>query len=136
MGTNSWRLIVDFPPVRSSGKFVSGKLNWLVCLDDSVTVWPIVSLDLGTESYQEILQPDCGEGIEMVNSSTLGVLRDCLCLLRGQDIWLMKEYGNRDFWTKFTTVPHLDSYNYLNDVLYISKDRQVLLNCFTRFELK
>lgn len=143
LGTNSWRLIGDFPygtsafPLRSSGEFVSGKLNWLVYPDDSVTVRPIVSLDLGTEDYQEILQPDCGEeGIEMVNSSTLGVLRDCLCILRGQDIWLMKEYGNRDSWTKFATVPHLDSYIYLNDVLYISEDRQVLLNCLTPFELK
>jgi len=61
LGTNSWRLIDDFPygtsvfPLRSSGKFVSSKLNWLVYLSDSVTVRPIVSLDLGTESYQEIL---------------------------------------------------------------------------------
>jgi len=72
----------------------------------------------------------------MVNSLALGVLRDCLCLLRGQEIWLMKEYGNRDSWTKFATVPHLGCYNYLNDVLYISEDGQVLLKCFTWFELK
>jgi F-box interacting protein len=132
LGTNSWRFIDDFPygtstvfPVRSSGEFVSGTLNWLVYLADSVTVRPIVSLDLGTESYQEILQPDYGEeGAEMVNFIDLGVLRDCLCILRGQDIWLMKEYGNRDSWTKFATVPQLGLYC---KVIHISEDDQVLM---------
>jgi len=129
LGTNSWRLIDDeFPCFGDlsigSGKFVSGTINWLVFICDS-TLWSIVSLDLGTESYQEILQPDYGkETVERV--TTLGVLRDCLSLIRGQDIWLMKEYGNRDSWTKFATVPHLGFRYYHEDVLYISEDDQVL----------
>jgi F-box interacting protein len=59
-GTNSWRLIQKFPPVTfynnhlQSGIFVSGTINWLVSNGDQ----PIVSLDLGTESYQPILYPD------------------------------------------------------------------------------
>jgi len=79
LSTNSWRLIDDFPyrasqfPLRSSGRFVSGKLNWLIYPHDSMTVRPIVSLDLGTKSYQVILQPDYGEGVEMVDTSTLGI---------------------------------------------------------------
>jgi F-box interacting protein len=142
-GTTSWRLIDEFPFGSfgefsdAEGKFVSGTINWLVFKRDS-TLQHIISLDLGTESYQEILQPEYGEqGVKMVRISTLGVLRDCLCILRGRDIWLMKEYGNRDSWTKFATVPHLGWYNYyLEDVLCISEDDHVLLKFKAMYELK
>jgi F-box interacting protein len=126
-GTNSWRLIQKFPPVTfynnhlQSGIFVSGTINWLVRIGDQ----PIVSLDLGTESYQQILYPD------QVAASSLVVLRDCLCILARHggsqmvsDIWLMKEYGNRESWIKLASVPDL---GWINNVLYISEDDQVLL---------
>ncbi|RHN50770.1 putative F-box domain-containing protein [Medicago truncatula] len=128
-GTTSWRLIDEFPSgsfgefsVRP-GKFVSGTINWLVFKHNS-TLCSIVSLDLGTESYQEILQPDYGEEtVERIR--TLGVLRDCLSLISGQDIWLMKEYGNRNSWTKFATVPQGSSFN--REILYTTEDDEVLL---------
>jgi len=145
LGTNSWRLIDGFPYGGSckfhfgSGKFVSGTINWLISIAGLNTLPHILSLDLGTESYQEILQPDYGdEGVRKVNYLTFEILRDCLCFLRGhdcgQDIWLMKEYGNRDSWTKFATVPHMDSFMCRNP-LYISEDDQVLvmLLCMTTY---
>jgi F-box interacting protein len=124
-GTNSWRLIQEFPPVifeyyhLQSGIFVSGRINWLVSNGDQ----PIVSLDLGTESYQQILYPDQGAAY------TLGVLRDCLCILcrrddKFTDIWLMKEYGNRESWVKLASVPDM---GWINNVLYVSEDDQVML---------
>ncbi|KEH27531.1 transmembrane protein, putative [Medicago truncatula] len=80
LGTDSWRLIQDFPSLITgttylkSGKFVSGTINWLVCRGD----WSIVSLDLRTVSYQQILPPDYGEE---KFTFKLGVSRDCLCIL-------------------------------------------------------
>ena len=99
----------------------------------SNTLLPIVSLDLGTESYQQILPPDYGEKRVTLK---MGVLRDCLCILANHkrqmvsDIWLMKEFGNRESWTKLVTVPYMRYSEYLcyiDNVLYISEDDQVLL---------
>jgi hypothetical protein len=66
LGTGFWRSIQEFPfggvPVEQSGHFVSGKINWLASkhwLRESPCI--IVSLNLGNESYQEILQPEYEE---------------------------------------------------------------------------
>ncbi|KAK7359684.1 hypothetical protein VNO77_01647 [Canavalia gladiata] len=133
LGTNSWRRIQEFPsgvPFDESGKFVSGSVNWLASTASSSS-WVIVSLDLGKESYQELLQPEYGEVV--VVTLTLDVLRDCLCILSHSemfsDVWLMKDYGNRESWTKLFRVPYLgnpDSLPYTK-ALYISEDDQILL---------
>jgi F-box interacting protein len=108
----------------------------------SNTLLPIVSLDLGTESYQEILPPESDYGEERV-VLTLGVLRDCLCIITGcvshmvSDIWLMKVYGKRESWTKFVSVPHMGYshyFSYINKVPYISEDNQVLLEFTKMFQ--
>jgi hypothetical protein len=62
----------------------------------------------------------------------LGVLKDCLCILVRHggsqivtDIWLMKEYGNRESWIKLASVPYM---GWINNVLYVSEDDQLLLD--------
>lgn len=135
LGTDCWRRIQEFPsgvPFDDSGKFVSGTLNWLASGSASLTSsWIIVSLDLGNESYQELLQPDYG-GVAVV-TLTLAILRDCLCILAHSgtfsDVWLMKDYGNRESWTKLFRVPYMgnpDSFPYTK-ALCISEDDAVLL---------
>jgi hypothetical protein len=87
----------------------------------------IVSLDLKNESFQEILMPgDYGEVM-----LTLGVMRDWLCLFCGDDVWVMKEYGNEESWIKLFTIflpPHVrtsdDGFIYVKDFI---EDGQVLL---------
>lgn len=61
---------------------VSGTINWLVCKDRTRQNSPcfIVSLNLGNESYQEVLQPDYRE-VDSSNFLTLGVLRGWLCMI-------------------------------------------------------
>ncbi|XP_058723823.1 F-box/kelch-repeat protein At3g23880-like [Vicia villosa] len=135
LGTNAWRRIQDFPlgvPFEYSGKFVSGTINWLASRD-SYSSWVIVSLDLEKESYQEFLQPDYG-GVTVVTIS-LGVLRDCLCILSHSDtfsdVWLMTEYGNKDSWTKLFHVPYMGDVGSCpyTKALYVSEDEKVLLGC-------
>ncbi|GAU20087.1 hypothetical protein TSUD_381790 [Trifolium subterraneum] len=137
LGTSSWRMIQDFPygiPLHPCGTFVSGTVNWWVT-NGSHTSRVIVSLDLDKESYQEIMQPNYGVGIEVTR--TLGVLRDCLSTVARSDtfsdVWLMKEYGNKESWTKLFRIPHsciedLEFLDYLKP-LYLSEDDQVLLDC-------
>jgi len=112
--TNFWKRIADFPtkimgkPDWYQGKFVSGTFNWVIPRDqDNDSSWVILSLDLGNESYEEILLPNFGldEPLENLN---LGVFKDCLCILAHTktflDIWVMKDYGNKDSWNKFFNV--------------------------------
>lgn len=133
LGTDYWRRIQDFPsgvPFDNSGTFVSGTINWLAA-KDPYTSWIIVSLDLEEETYQYLLQPDYGA--VTVNSVTLGVLRDCLCILAHgdtfSDVWLMKEYGNNDSWTKLFRVPYMGDVGSCpyTKALYLTEDDQVLL---------
>jgi F-box interacting protein len=128
MGTDFWRRIQDFPCVllTQSGKFVSGTLNWLPYNHSS-----IVSLDLEKEYYRDLPLPD----YVSVLSKSLWVLRDCLCILSFHtdaysEIWLMKEFGNKNSWTKLFRVPRMGDVGsgIYDRALYIYEDDQVLLD--------
>ncbi|KEH33128.1 putative F-box associated interaction domain-containing protein [Medicago truncatula] len=133
LGTNYWKIIPEFPfggvPIERTGKFVSGTINWLTSIEFyRESPYFIVSYDLGKESYQEVLLPDC-RGADAFHLR-LCVLRDCLCILAGHDVWSMKEYGNKESWTKLFTISYLhDSTTYYTctEVIYIFEDDQVLL---------
>ncbi|XP_045818932.1 F-box/kelch-repeat protein At3g23880-like [Trifolium pratense] len=133
LGTNDWRRIHEIPisgKILESGIFVSGTINWLVF---DISNWSsglatIVSLDLEKESYRMLPQPDL-EWHTWKNS--LGMLRDCLCIFDGSDdmffdVWIMKEYGNRESWTKLYRVPPMR--NHITKVLYMSEDDQMLVD--------
>ncbi|CAJ2658510.1 unnamed protein product [Trifolium pratense] len=135
LGTNSWRSIEDFPSgvsFDSSGRFLSESetINWLAS-NDSDTLWIIVSLDLEKECYQELVLPNYGA--VTVETLTLGVVRDCLCIVANSDtfsdVWLMKEYGNKDSWTKLFRIPYMGNFESCpyTTVTYVSEDDQVLL---------
>jgi hypothetical protein len=81
---------------------------------------------LGDESYREIPLPD------LENSSwlTLDVVRDCLCIFFQKspdsciDIWLMKEYGNKESWTILISLPSFGNSRFFlhTNIVYISED--------------
>ncbi|KAM7466098.1 hypothetical protein LguiB_013660 [Lonicera macranthoides] len=137
---DSWRRIQDFPygiPLDDSGKFANGALHWVVSSDYSSEFWyswysgTIVALDLANETYKEVLQPNYGEGkFDLI----LGVLGELLCILCNYpgtraDVWVMKDYGVRESWTKLVTIPYrIDSgvKRYLVP-LCISENGEVLL---------
>ena len=113
------------------GKFVSGAINWLTSIDPHrQSAGFIVSFDLEKESCQKVLPPD-DEGVDTSNL-ILGVLRDFLCIISGNDVWVMKEYGIQESWTKLFTLSNMQdsskSYK-LFKVLYTFKDDKVLLQC-------
>ena len=108
---------------------MNGTINWLEAKhQESKRSYFVVSFDLRKESYQKILLPDCGEAD--VNLSNLGVLRDWLCMIYGHDVWVMKEYGNKESWTKLFTVSYMQgpgkSYTLIK-AIYMFEDEQVLL---------
>ncbi|KEH24840.1 putative F-box domain-containing protein [Medicago truncatula] len=149
LGNDFWRTIPDFPsqimgqPERHPGKFVSGTINWVILDRENDSSRVILSLDLGNESYQEILQPNYGLD-EPLHNFSLGVYRDYLCVLAHTksflDIWVMKDFGNKESWTKLFIVPFaefLDYYGYsrlgYTRLLYISEeDDQVVLDFYNK----
>jgi hypothetical protein len=65
---------------------------------------------------------------------TLGVVRDCLCVFASGviywDVWIMKECGNQESWTKLYTIPNLQDQDLeAYTALYISEDDQLLVQC-------
>jgi len=135
LGTNSWRMIQgDLPlPHRfrcESLVFVSGALNWIAYEDNDNH--SVVSFGLVIESYRRLLLPNYGG--ENVSYVMLGVLRDCLCFvapsLELANVWLMKEYGNEESWTKLFCVPYMNDFFLFPYAkpLWIYEDDQVLMD--------
>ncbi|GAU16406.1 hypothetical protein TSUD_117550 [Trifolium subterraneum] len=149
LGTNCWRKIQDFPcgrglPTEKPSKFFAGSVHWVTSKDEDEynnSLFFVVSLDLPSESYQEILQPDYGE--VNVFDLTLGVSRDCLCIFahtekyfdvwgmkeKYVDVWCMKEYGKKESWSKLFSIPLTTNLHFSHhmEVVYIYEDEQVLL---------
>ncbi|KAI3523636.1 hypothetical protein L1887_01909 [Cichorium endivia] len=142
--TGNWKKIGDFPhgiPLDDSGKFSNGALHWAASQDfGSSYSWTIVSLDLTTETYGEILQPVYDEGDKDL---TLGALGEWLCVLcnyRGShaDVWVMKVYGVKDSWTKLVSLPYLTDpgRDQFSVPLCITNDGKVLLQFGAKLELE
>lgn len=137
-GVNSWTVIPTSPknPVCSHGKYVSGTLNWLAKGGENDDQWVILSLDLGTEMYSEYSLPRDGD-CDKICSTLIIVLGNrlyvCFFDSKNVHVWLMKEYGIQDSWTKLMMVPHLiqdsilmDSAHRFFELLSVSEDGVVL----------
>jgi F-box interacting protein len=132
LGTDNWRKIQDFPYScpRQMGIFVSGTVNWLTTEVESSS-HVIVSFDLKNESYQKLPQPNLDN-----KNWTLGVSRECLCIFVSSimflDVWVMKEYGNKESWTKLYHVPNMENHSLwgYKKASYISKNDRLLMDSY------
>lgn len=134
LGTDYWTTIEHIPynyHILGPGIFVSGTVNWF-SMERSVSKHVILSLDLEKLSYQKLWLPDLANENY---SWTLAVVRDCLCVFESSDIywdvWIMKQYGNQESWTKLYTIPNMQDHRGLEAycALYISEDDQLLVQC-------
>ncbi|GJT69874.1 F-box associated domain containing protein [Tanacetum coccineum] len=137
--TRSWKEIGCFPLANPliDGKFLNGALHWTSWSD-----WgDIASLDLGKESYGELLQPEYDEGCKIL---TLGVFGEWLCVLCNYceicvvDVWVMKVYGVKDSWTRLLSIAHpndrfsIPSYMQFHAPLCMSNGGKLLLRFGTK----
>ncbi|GLT81485.1 hypothetical protein SLA2020_528680 [Shorea laevis] len=108
---DSWKNTDEFPleidSVPCSAKVVDGSLNWGVHLNLENS-WVIVCYDLAEERFGTVSRPD---DISPMTNPTLRVLGGCLCILCARlnvsvDVWMMKEYGVIESWTKLVSVQY------------------------------
>ena len=134
--SNAWRKIRSFPYflfTDEAGKHVNGSINWAVSRDKNNDHWFIASLDLATESYQVVPQPDCAnETLKPI----IRVLGGQFCIIFEYDdiidVWVMQEYGVKESWSKLVTVPFfsdpLDA-NYAKPLFYL-KEGAILIDFY------
>ncbi|GKE81064.1 F-box associated domain containing protein [Tanacetum coccineum] len=120
LNTGNWKNLSDFPHgcrVRDDAAFLKGCVQWL---DTVPNLWKIVSFDLETETYDEVLHPEYDEGNKTLD---LGVLGGWLCVVCNYDtnhmvdVWVMKHYGEKDSWTKLVSILYPISIHLVSRIL-------------------
>jgi len=110
LSDNVWRIIPSFPvvpfpvgPRVDDGVYFSSTINWRAY--DIALKFVIISLDLVTETYTQMLPPP---GFEDVVHATSGVcvLMNSFCFYHDFNetdlvIWQMTEFGDEKSWTQF-----------------------------------
>jgi F-box interacting protein len=108
---DSWRRLPDYPYnlryLRAFAMLVSGALHWLVTSKaESNRTNLILAFDLGVEEYRLVPRPDFSDKDCHMN---VGVLGGCLTIycsnyINRLDVWVMKDYGVKESWTKLFTA--------------------------------
>ncbi|PHT71081.1 hypothetical protein T459_26185 [Capsicum annuum] len=115
LNNNSWKRLDEFRIGKLSnqtGMFVNGKLRWenttkhFGCYSD----WDVIFIDLADGRWGEMEKPFYSEG-KLRFEPCLGVLENDLSMLchhlgSHADVWVMKEYGVKESWTKMFIIKY------------------------------
>ncbi|KAK4425840.1 F-box/kelch-repeat protein [Sesamum alatum] len=106
-----WKRVNSSPydhavPEPSPGAFVNGAIHWLASSREPGYPSVIAAFNLVDEVFDEIPAPSSVD-VQNFVFNKLVTLGDCLCLIdaRGNgptNVWIMKEYGLKESWTKFS----------------------------------
>ncbi|RZC55285.1 hypothetical protein C5167_014148 [Papaver somniferum] len=117
VGLNAWHSIPSIPYsyiyAQPSGVLVNGALHWTATKNTSDSNF-LIAFQVESEKFDEVPLPQA----EYVNHISLCVSGGCLSVLAHYpksytDIWVMKEYGAKESWTKLVSITQqtvLDSY--------------------------
>ncbi|KAK4715791.1 hypothetical protein R3W88_014129 [Solanum pinnatisectum] len=107
--SDSWRALDDY-----QGEM----LHWVTSVDDG---WDIMSIDLVDEKWRKVEQPLLGSDFYV------------LCSHEKTDVWVMKEYGVKESWTKLYSIKcYLCE---LSPPLYISIEGEILQDLETNLTI-
>lgn len=131
VGDNVWKTIPNFPAVplryiygcryECYGVYLNGRLNCLAIQDHPVSVMDleninaneivIVSLDMKTELYTQLMPPSAFDEMSSVMPPSLCILKDSLCFshdFRRTEfiIWQMKIIGVEESWTQLLKISY------------------------------
>lgn len=136
--SNSWRKIDDFPYplpfLRGNWRVhVNGALHTLVEDTDAAPV--IMAFNVETEKHYPAVMLPPGVRIQGGVDINLDVLDGCLsvvCTNRHRCvIWVMKDYGVKESWTKLLSIgpPSIERNDFVKPLVYSKDGDKVLLNC-------
>ncbi|XP_042499685.1 F-box protein CPR1-like [Macadamia integrifolia] len=135
LSTNSWRRIRNMPfhlGTRLIGVHANSALHWVADRFKRPFSSPtiVVSFDLKDEEYREVPLPDF---VDLKFCMTIGFLGGqlVLCNFLGVhfEVWLLKDYGVRDSWTKQFLIEgqsSMRSLKFVRPICY-SKNGEVIL---------
>ncbi|GKF62472.1 F-box associated domain containing protein, partial [Tanacetum coccineum] len=121
---------------QADGTFFNGALHWMIGHIDSPSsnsLYTLVSFDLATETFGEILQPVHDKEHDDLTLCTFGEWLSVVCDVfreNRSDVWVMKVYGVQDSWTKLVSIPHptlTDELPLCLMTLCITQDGKILL---------
>lgn len=134
--TKSWKEVEAFPFFNckaDSGVFIDGTnaMHWIVSKTtgdnngDSIT-----ALNFETERFSVVPFPDSDHDGDKLGVAGLGSFEGRLYLCQswarsGIIVWVMKEYGIKDSWTKLILLEN--SYGFLKPLAYSESGRQLLV---------
>ncbi|XP_073131647.1 F-box/kelch-repeat protein At3g23880-like [Henckelia pumila] len=154
--SDSWKRVGDFKGCLlkddfkgrviedDSGKFASGKLHWCTAQSrfthEDAAEWDIIiSLDIESEVFGVLEQPNYmkKDKCELL----LGVLGECICVLcenyenSTTDLWVLKEYGVKESWTKLAVIPSTDPIDSLwhSMPMFILPNGGILFSTYGRY---
>ncbi|XP_026439663.1 F-box protein CPR1-like [Papaver somniferum] len=110
---NLWKTYRDIPfifPFHDDLVFFEGSFHWVQfpAWDSDLPIM-IASFEIGTETFKDIPLPQ--HFSNKFNKIYVRLLRGCLCLIGGRykmafsEVWMMKDYGVHESWTKMFTIP-------------------------------
>uniref|UniRef100_A0A803LLA8 F-box domain-containing protein n=1 Tax=Chenopodium quinoa TaxID=63459 RepID=A0A803LLA8_CHEQI len=116
--------------IPGEGVFLNGCLHWLVVKKPiSKAVDVLVALDIGTEEHRVLPIPEYNE-LKMDYYSNVGVIYGCISIRvfypnNRLDVWIMKEYGVKESWTKWFSIPQRENIGFfscLKPIVYLKKN--------------
>ncbi|KAL9230471.1 hypothetical protein vseg_005817 [Gypsophila vaccaria] len=117
----------------TAGIFASGRIHWLASTtsDYSSQSSVLVGFDLTEEKFYEVPAPSLIEGDSFV-FKRLVVLGGCLsifpsCPNKETDIWMMREYGVKQSWTKFSIVDDQKAVSEFRPIVFMEGQREVVM---------
>ncbi|KAL0321085.1 UNVERIFIED_CONTAM: F-box protein CPR1 [Sesamum radiatum] len=136
--SNSWRRIEGFPYplpfLRGNWRVhLNGALHTLVEDPDSIDSARIMAFSLQTEKHYQVPMPS-GIRIRAADVS-LDMIEGCLsvvCTNRSRVvIWVMKDYGVKESWTKLLSIspPAIERNDFVKPLVCSRDGHKVLLNC-------
>ncbi|KAL8051519.1 hypothetical protein ABFX02_06G152000 [Erythranthe guttata] len=128
-----WKRVESSPydhsaPVTPPGAYLNGAVHWLAGSRESDHASVIAAFDLVNEVFTKIPAPNDLKK-HSFEFSILVIFGGCLCMIVDRmdmrtDVWIMKEYGLADSWTKCTIDCGYD-YGILNPLCYIGDEEVV-----------
>ncbi|PSS11789.1 F-box protein [Actinidia chinensis var. chinensis] len=135
--SKSWHRAERFPRYqslkRTAGVLASNALHWVVTEESEIRMAGlIVAFDLGRESYRLVPQPECSDKNFYLNLQSLGGCLSLLCnyFLDRVDVWVMRDYGVKESWSKVFSVAQsgvIRPFQYVRLVAYSRNGGEVLM---------